>query len=57
MVRFLAERYDTQYKVKLAGFRSRLQASYVSSPIDELWYNKTVYLWMTIYIWDWKIIN
>ena len=48
VVRFLAERYDTKYNVKLDGFRSQLQASYVSSHIEELWYNETVRLWMTI---------
>ena len=48
VVRLMAERYDTESKVKLGGFRSQLKASYVSSHIDELWYNKTVCLWMTI---------
>ena len=50
MVRLLAERSDTKCKVKLGVFRSRLQASYVSSHTEELWYNETVYRWMTIYI-------
>ena len=31
MVRLLAEQYDTKSNVKLGGFRSKLQASYVSS--------------------------
>ena len=31
MVRLLAERSDTKSNVKLGGFRSELQASYVSS--------------------------
>ena len=50
MVRLLAERYDTKSNVKLGGFRSQLQASNVSSHTEELWYNETVCLWMTIYI-------
>ena len=49
MVRLLAERYDTKSNVKLGGFRSQLQASDVSSRTEELWYNETVCLWMTIY--------
>ena len=36
MVRFLAERYDTKSSVKLCGFRTQLQASYVSSHTEEL---------------------
>ena len=36
VVRLLAERYDTKSNVKLAGFRSQLQASYVSSHTEEL---------------------
>ena len=50
MVRLLAEQYDTKSNVKLDMFRSQLQASYVSSHTEELWYNETVCLWMTIYI-------
>ena len=49
VVRLLAEWYDTKSNVKLGGFRSQLQASYVSSLTEELWYNETVCLWMTIY--------
>ena len=49
MVRLLAERFDTKSNVKLGGFRSQLQASYVSSLTEELRYNETVCLWMTIY--------
>ena len=30
-VRLLAERYDTKSNVKLGGFQSQLQGSYVSS--------------------------
>ena len=36
---------------KLGGFQSQLEASYVSSHTEELWYNETVCLWMTIYIY------
>ena len=49
MVRLLAELSDTKSYVKLGGFRSQLQASYVSSHTEELWHNETVYPWMTIY--------
>ena len=45
----LAERSDTKSNVKLDGFRSRLQTSYVSSHTEEFWLNETVCLWMTIY--------
>ena len=58
VVHLLAERYDTKSNVKLGGFQSQLQASCVSSHTEKLWYNKTVCLWMTIYIyiyicWGW----
>ena len=48
MVRLLAEWSDTKSNVKLGGFQSQLQASCVSSHSEELWYNETVCLWMTI---------
>ena len=51
VVRLLAEGYDTKLNVKLGGFRSQLQALNVSSQIEELWYNETVYRWTTIYIY------
>ena len=51
MLRLLAERSDTKFNVKLGGFRSQLQESYVSSHTEELWYNETVCLWMTMYIY------
>ena len=51
MIRLLAERSDTKSNVKLGGIRSQIQASYVSSHSEELWYNETVSLWMTIYIY------
>ena len=44
LVCFLAERYDNKSKIKLGGFRSQLQATYVSSHTEELWFNETVYL-------------
>ena len=50
-IHLLAEWYDTKSSIKLGGFWSQLQASYVSSNTEELWYNKTVCLWMTIYIY------
>ena len=50
MIRLLAERYDSKSNVKFVSFRFQLQASYVSSHTEELWYNETVCLWMTIYI-------
>ena len=49
--RLLAEQCDTKCNLKLGGFRSQLQASYVSGHTEELWYNKTVCRWMTIYIY------
>ena len=51
MVPLLAERSVTKSNVKLSGFRSQLQASYVSSHTEELWYNETVCRWVTIYIY------
>ena len=51
VVHLLAERYDTKSNVKLGGFRPQLQASYVPSQTEELWYNEIVCLWMTIYIY------
>ena len=51
VVRSLAERYDSKSNVKLGGFRSQLQASYVSCHTEELWYNETVCQWITIYIY------
>ena len=51
MVRLLVGRYDTESNINLGVFQSQLQVSYVSSHTEELWYNKTVCLWMTyIYI-------
>ena len=51
MVRLLAEQYDTKSSIKVGGFWSQLQASYMSSHTEELWYNETVCLWMTLYIY------
>ena len=36
VVLLLPEQYDTKSNVKLGGFRSQLQASYVSSHTEEL---------------------
>ena len=46
----MSEWLDTKSNVKLGGFRSRLEISCVSSYTEQLWYNETVCLWMTIYI-------
>ena len=48
VVRLLGEQYDTKANVKLGGFWSQLQVSYMSSHTEELWYNETVFPWMTI---------
>ena len=37
--------------VMLGRFRSQLETSYMSSHTEELWYNKTICLSMTIYIY------
>ena len=47
----MAERYDTKSNVKLGEFQSQLEVSFMSSHTEELWYNETVCLWMTIYIY------
>ena len=36
----MAEWYDTKSNVKLGGFRSQLEAFYLSSCTEELWYNE-----------------
>ena len=52
MVHLLAEWYDTKSNIKLSRFRSQLQASYVSSHTEELWYNETACGWhIYIYIY------
>ncbi len=51
VVRLLDERYDIKSHVNLGGFPTQLQASYVSSHTEDLWYNERVCLWMTIYIY------
>ena len=48
----LAERSDTKSKVKLGGFQSHLQASYVSSHTEELWYNESLSVDDNIYIFN-----
>ena len=49
--RWLGQGVCHQLDVKLGGFLSLLGASHVSSYTEELWYNETVSLWMTIYIY------
>ena len=52
MVRLLIEHSDSKSNVKLGGFRSQLQASYVSNHTEELWYNETVcliYIYLLLY--------
>ena len=56
VVCLLAERYGMNSDVKLGRFRPQLQASYVTSNTEELWYNETVCLWMTIYIYIYCIL-
>ena len=48
--RLLVERYDTKTNVNLGGFQSQFEASNVTSHTEELWYNETDCLWITIYI-------
>ena len=51
VVCLLAERYDTKSNIRLGGFQFQLQASYMSSHTEELWYNETVCGWLSIYIY------
>ena len=46
-----AERLDAMSSVMLGGFRSQLEASCASSYTEELRYNETVCLWITLYIY------
>ena len=48
--RWVTERYDTKSNVKLGGFQSQLEASYVSTHAEVLWYNEAVCPLMIIYI-------
>ena len=59
VVCLLGKRYYTKPNVKLVGFRSQLQASYLCSLIEELWYNETVWLWTTlcIYTFNQRFLN
>ena len=50
VVHLFDEQSDTKSNVKLGGFRSQLQATYVSGHTVVLWYKETVCLWITIYI-------
>ena len=52
MVHLLAERSGTKSNVKLSGFRFLIQAYYVSSYIEELWYNETVDHSLYTYLYD-----
>ena len=47
----MGEWYDIQSNIKLDRFQSQLEESYMSNHTEQLWYNKTVCLWMTIYIY------
>ena len=56
VVHLLAVWYDTKSKVKYGGFRSQLQASYVSSHTEDLWYKRNslsvydnIYIYIYIY--------
>ena len=51
VVRLLAERSDTKSNVKLDGFQSQPQGSYISSYTEELWYNETLSVDDNIYIY------
>ena len=42
---------DTKSIIKLDGFRSGFEASYVSSHTEETWYNETVSAYIYIYIY------
>ena len=44
-------RYETKSNVNLGGFRFQIQAFYVSSHTEQLWYNETDCRWKTIYIY------
>ena len=47
-----AERYDTKFNVKLCGFQSQLEASYVFSYTeDSLSVHDNIYIYIYIYIW------
>ena len=50
-IHLLVEWSNTKSNIKLGRFWSHLQASYVSSHTEELRYNETVCLWMTVYIY------
>ena len=48
VVHLLAEWYVTKSNLNLGEFRSQLQAPYVFSHSEELWYNETVVcLWIS----------
>ena len=47
----MAERLDAMSRIKLGRFQSQLEELCMSSDTEVLWYNETVCLWMTIYIY------
>ena len=47
----MAERSYPKSNIKLVGFLSQLQASYVSSHTEDLRYNETACVWMTVYVY------
>ena len=47
----MAEQLNTMSSIKLGRFQSQIEMSCMSSHTEELWYNETVSLWMTIYIY------
>ena len=47
----MAERHDTLPKVKVGGLRFQFEVSYMSGHTEELRLNKTVSLWMAIYVY------
>ena len=44
------EPLDISSSEKLSGFRFSFEASCVTTRTEELWYNETICLWMTIYM-------
>ena len=45
----MAEQLDTKSSIKLGRFQSQIEASFVSSHTEELWYNETVCPWPPTY--------
>ena len=58
MVHLLAEWYDTKSNIKLGGFQSQLQASYMSSHTVSLYHNSSVSVDDYIYIFfNWSFLK